>query len=422
MCRAVSRVLVPWFAMVLSLSFAHAQFFDRLTNPEVVVNISHPPNLGLKIDRIAFGPTSGQCADDIVSATISSFVSNDIEVIDRHHLNSLLAEHDFSLSGYVDQTTAAEIGKILGPTALVFIRVQRCVTEQDRLSERESRYSEKRGNYTVIKHIARTRTFLKGSMQTVDLATGRIFAAKTFEFSPEAKNESYEGRPEFPSKYDVLDTALGASALYIKRMFVPWTERRKLVYYNNKKCNLKDSYMLMKAGDYAGALRLSEQSLADCKSNPKTKEKLLGKAYYNVGIGHFIQNDYQKANEYFLKAFQRKVGKIASEAMASAQRAQELRLEMLKIDERAEVAAEQRAAAEKAADEAERAEAAKKMSAAMSNADVIELAEKGLPAKLIISKIRNSETDFDTSTDALIELTASGVPEDIIALMIEIGS
>ena len=41
------------------------------------------------------------------------------EVIDRNHLNRILAEHKLSLSGIVDQKTVQKLGQIAGVDALV---------------------------------------------------------------------------------------------------------------------------------------------------------------------------------------------------------------------------------------------------------------------------------------------------------------
>jgi len=42
-----------------------------------------------------------------------------IEVIDRNHLKSIMKEHNFSMSGLVDQTTIKKVGKIIGVDAII---------------------------------------------------------------------------------------------------------------------------------------------------------------------------------------------------------------------------------------------------------------------------------------------------------------
>ncbi len=53
----------------------------------------------------------------------------------------------------------------------------------------------------------------------------------------------------------------------------------------------------------------------------------------------------------------------------------------------------------------------------MSNESVIKLHAAGLPATVILNKIRASQTDFDTSVDGLIALAEAGIPEEVIAEM-----
>ena len=315
---------------------AHAQFLDHLTNPTVSVRLNHPPGLGLKIDKVAFGPATGTCADQIVEALIGDFVSNHVEVIDRQNLATILAEHQFTLSGYVDQGSAAAIGKILGPSALVFVKTQRCATQKDTLTDTETRYNaQTKTNYNVRVYISRTRAFLKASIQTVDLATGRIFSARSLDYSPEQRTQSYDGYPDAPAEFDVLDSAIRSAVTDVHRMFLPWSEKTELVYYNDKDCGLKDAFDLLKNGDVGGATQLSEKNLQNCKSDPKIKDKVLGHAYYNVAMGHLIRDDHDKALESFREAARLRPGDIVAKAMGDCQKAKDMKLAMQQIEEKA---------------------------------------------------------------------------------------
>jgi hypothetical protein len=57
--------------------------------------------------------------------------------------------------------------------------------------------------------------------------------------------------------------------------------------------------------------------------------------------------------------------------------------------------------------------------ATLGNADIVKLVKAGLSAETIETKIGASETDFDTSTDALVALAGEGVPDRVIRAMIE---
>jgi len=54
----------------------------------------------------------------------------------------------------------------------------------------------------------------------------------------------------------------------------------------------------------------------------------------------------------------------------------------------------------------------------ITNDKVITMVQAGLPASVIINKIRNSKTNFDMSTDQLIRLKQARVPDDVLNTMI----
>lgn len=55
----------------------------------------------------------------------------------------------------------------------------------------------------------------------------------------------------------------------------------------------------------------------------------------------------------------------------------------------------------------------------LGNADIVKLVKAGLSAETIETKIASSQTDFDTSTEALVALAGDGVPDRVIRAMIE---
>ena len=58
-------------------------------------------------------------------------------------------------------------------------------------------------------------------------------------------------------------------------------------------------------------------------------------------------------------------------------------------------------------------------SSALTNEDVIKLVKAGLPSAVVLAKISSSRTDFDTSVDALVALSAEGIPADVLTAMAE---
>ena len=56
--------------------------------------------------------------------------------------------------------------------------------------------------------------------------------------------------------------------------------------------------------------------------------------------------------------------------------------------------------------------------AALTNEDILRLTRVGLAPAIIITVIRDSTTDFDTSVDQLVTLKEAGVADDVIAVMV----
>src|SRR5436309_2825580 len=55
----------------------------------------------------------------------------------------------------------------------------------------------------------------------------------------------------------------------------------------------------------------------------------------------------------------------------------------------------------------------------MTNVEIISLTKAGLDKGVIINKIRQSQTKFDVSTDALIHLKELGVDGDVVKAMLD---
>ncbi|MFI5186263.1 MAG: CsgG/HfaB family protein [Chitinophagales bacterium] len=406
-------VMLQLFILTLYLN-SYTQIFERFSNPQITVNIQHPPSLGLKINKIAFGQATGICADQIVDALVSDFVKNSVEVVDRENLNAILAEHKLTLSGYVDQTSAAAIGKILGPSVLIFVKVQQCSTQQDRLYNIETKYnSNTKTNQQVYAYIARTRTHMTVSIQSVDLATARIFAAQTLNYSPEKSNKSYDGYPEYPPEFDLKNAAIQLAVNDIHRMYLPWYEFTKLYFFDDKDFNLKQAFQALKGNNLEQAFDLSMQNLDACKKDEKAKDKILCHAYYNVGMCYMLRNQYDSALAYLNEAERARDENIVKEAIADCQKARSVQQSMRQVEARASFQEKQNQMKEERNQQEEAANL-------LTNDGVIEMVKLKLSDAIIIQKIKTApQWKFDTTPKALASLTKAGVSEKVITAMIE---
>src|SRR5437868_7632938 len=57
----------------------------------------------------------------------------------------------------------------------------------------------------------------------------------------------------------------------------------------------------------------------------------------------------------------------------------------------------------------------------LTNASVINLYKKGLSASIILSKIKTSKSNFDVSTNGLINLKEEKIPDEIVNAMVDMS-
>lgn len=445
------------FALLLMVALllpgsASAQLFGP---PKTAVTLEHPPQLGLKVNKIVFNQATGECADQVVNELIALFVQNNVEVIDRDNLTAILNEQNFAWSGYVDQSTAMSLGKIIGPSAMITAKVLTCQSNLARTHKDESRSEKDKSgntrNWVVRKYAATLTVNIKVSIQTVDLTTGRIFAAKVFDSSQKAteyaeaakptvnpltrrENPPAEGTlPAPPDEYALKERALLSIVKQVHPLFFPWTERVEVAFFRDAidEKGSKKAWDALKVGNYSGAVDLAAQYLEWCKDeknfidkkgrmDEKDRVKSLSHAYYNCGTLFFILNDYDSAIKSFQQAQELlPTDKYIADAKNKCIAAKSLAEENLRIDTRsaAEIAkSEQQAAQMQQQQEQMQQQAEAK---ALRNADVITMTKNKMPKSIIIKRIDKEKCSFDLSTDALTELQKAGVDEEVIGAMMD---
>lgn len=314
---------------VLATVPTRAQFFARFANPQVEVTMTHPPGFPLEIERAAVIPEEGDpCAEEFGAAVTERFVENGIELVDRQNLDAMFQEMDFGLSGRIDPASAAELGEMLGPSALILVRVQRCAVEKQHLTDKRTSLT---GN-TYYEYTSRTSGWFKATVRVTDLTTGRIFKTQTIDASVRKENSGDVRWPEYPSEFEVRDAFLADATAQVHRMFFPWDERKELYFFNDDECDLRAAYELMEIGEIDSAAERSEDNLEKCKT-ADVKPKFLARAYYNLGMTRFLQSRFDDALELLKTAHGVKSGDIISESITECRRAKRLSQQMAELDE-----------------------------------------------------------------------------------------
>jgi hypothetical protein len=302
----------PVLPLLLCLAVVplRAQLLDRwakFVNPEVVVQITHPPELGIRIQRLAFATASTPIEAELIQALIADLSgTGEIEILDRANVDRILKEQKFSNSGLVDEKTAVELGKLLGSPALVIVQVNRfsfTPTRRQESAKRKEKVDKKEVERTITTYFAGKQADFAASIQAVDLATAKIYQAKRIVASPTQENRQEGTAPEPPADSVIREVVIGEAVKQVRRMILPWTETRKLVFYDDSDYGMKEAYARLKVKDYPGATVKAQEALRRARAEAKSNPRMIGRTSYNLGMCHFILGDYESALP-FLRAAQ----------------------------------------------------------------------------------------------------------------------
>jgi tetratricopeptide (TPR) repeat protein len=338
---ATMRPLIATSLVLLAVP-AQAQFWSELANPKVEVTLVHPPGLGLKVERLAFAPGHDRNSRDLADALTADLVqSRQVEVVDRAHLDAILKEQELGASGYVEPATIAKLGKLLGPSVLVIVNVNRSEISRNQ-SSKEERSKDYKTKEEIIRHKRTSITSLdfSATVQVVDLSTGRVFGAQRMEDAPNLANTSYDGFPAYPLDSDVRRIAFETAKVKVLRMLLSWSEVRKLTFFDDETFGMDRAHQRLKAGDLRGAMDLALDGLDQSKRDRGQKPKYYPRVQYNVGIIHFIQGNYPQALPYLRAALDiQPDASIFQTALRECQEAMDLQEALRQAESRSEAAA-----------------------------------------------------------------------------------
>ncbi len=268
------RLLAPALLTLLALP-AQAQFWSELANPKVEVTLVHPPGLGLKVDRLAFAPTRDMNSREMVDILTAELVqSRQVEVVDRGHLDAVLKEQELGSNGYIEPSTIAKLGKLLGPTVLVIVNVNRSDLSRNRATKEERGVDRKtKQEWVRLNRTSITSLDFSATVQVIDLSTGRVFGAQRLEDAPSLSNSSYEGFPAYPRDSDVRRLAFETAKGKVLRMLLSWSEVRKLTFFDDEVFGMARAHDRLRAKDLRGALDLALEGLEQSKRDKGQKPK-----------------------------------------------------------------------------------------------------------------------------------------------------
>jgi hypothetical protein len=249
--------------------------------PKVAVKLQHPAITEWRLGTVAFLPPQGECATQVMESVTQTLAKHRVSAgpVD---LRTRLYEHKVALPAFLGTAEVQSLGKHVDADTLLVVRLTRCG-----FPERKSGWEHPKDwlgfeDKKVIEYWVSVQTSISGTLQAVDLKGGRITKALPLDAVPVVTQRSRDSYPEGATYDEVQRQAVARIAAQIERVFLPWTEEREVVFFDDKDCDLKVASGLMKAGDIKGALTQSRKNVDTCRANPKAKEKHRRHALHNL--------------------------------------------------------------------------------------------------------------------------------------------
>jgi len=250
---------------------------------------------------VAIGEMTGSgnrpVSDSLEEALVNS---SRFTVVDRQHMNQVMRELHLSSTDLADPNAAAKLGKVVTAGALIFGDVQHSYREQPN----EQRYQDDKKVWHTI-YSLKGEAYVRATFKIVDVSTGRLIVAKTYEERRDDTNRALDRRPEQVDRIALENSARRAVVDRFMKAIVPHQE---YMYANFQKDGdipqLEGGIGWAERGDWKKAQSTFNDAVQASEKNVKLKSGQVAKCYWNLGLSYEYAGDYDKAETMVNKAYE----------------------------------------------------------------------------------------------------------------------
>jgi curli biogenesis system outer membrane secretion channel CsgG len=268
------------------------------------MKVKRPAEINLKgYQKVAIGDIvnarnrvdqhSKDLADELTSTL---FKSGHFEVLDRQHLRKILEEHSLNQSGLIDESTAPEIGKLIGAAVLVFGRIQ-----NDKYEEKTSHdepKKDKKGKVTQ-KFYRNGEYNLSSNVKVIDIQTAKILAVKTLTARQTNRTSAINKNAPPIDKNSLYRRCLNDIGAQFLRVVSPYETRVKASFETDDAYPEVDQAITMfKIGEWDDGLKL----LQSATEKTSLEKEVRAKSFYNLGLAQTYSGDFDEAIKNLKKA------------------------------------------------------------------------------------------------------------------------
>ncbi len=266
-------------------------------NPSIHLTVKRPAEINLKdYKKIAmgnivnsYGQTDQHSMDVVDNLTTKLFDSKSFDVVDRQNLHKILEEQKLAQSGLVDESTAAEIGKIIGSAVMVFGRFQ-----TDRYDEKTSQgqpYKDSKGYYHTSHYRNGTYTYII-NLKLIDVTTSKVLAVRTLDGTQSVQTSATDAAAPDIDQNSLYTIAISSVTDQFMRMIAPYYVDVKATFEKDSKLpELDQALSQIKIGEWNAGVKI----LADAAAKQDLEPKIKAKAFYNYGLILMYSGKYDES-------------------------------------------------------------------------------------------------------------------------------
>jgi tetratricopeptide (TPR) repeat protein len=225
--------------------------------------------------------------------------SNRFTVVDREHIASVMRELRLSATDLADPGSAAKIGKVVTAGALIFGDVHATYREEPD----ENRYKDEKGA-PHTQYLIKGEAYVRATFKIVDVSTGRLIVAKTYEEKRDDLNRNLDRRPQPIDRIGLESATRRAVVDRFMKAIVPHQE---FMFANFQKDSdipqLERGIGWAERGDWKKAQDTFNTAAQDAEKNVKLNSGQIAKCYWNLGLSYEYADDYDKAETMVNKAY-----------------------------------------------------------------------------------------------------------------------
>lgn len=275
----------------------------------VKVPVLRPAEINLKGKKeLVIGEISGRQSNKMSAHVKQKAVdSGYFKVIDRKHLDEVMAELKLSTSDLVDSSSRKKLGKLMTGSILIMGDILDYTYREKstkKTQECTKMVNNKLYKYKCTRYYRKGTAIVRAAFDVIDIETGETLRSKTLESKQNKSTQATDKRAPKIDRNSLLDTCMQKIASKLMRSIAPW---REVVTANFKKNGdlpmMEVGISYAQAGLWDDALEQFEAAVEVADTNPEISPKVAAQAHWNLGLAYEYTGQFEDAEVCIKKAF-----------------------------------------------------------------------------------------------------------------------